>query len=207
MTNPQASTTPLQPADLFAHLIITYLTPMFLAATGGDIPHARIAATQAVKAYTAGNPIDLLSFAQVIAFGLATLDSLNRSMAEDLPVALVLRLRGNAVSLGRIADRCRRALPAVPSDDAADRPVRPFDPEAERQREAAVMSNIARAEQRLFEATANTRVPQRPITPAPTSPLASTSANPVEKMLQAARDSQRRVGQPGFPISGNGIPP
>ena len=101
------------------HLIITYLTPMFLATAGGDVQYARMAATEAVKAYKAREHVDLLYIAQIIAFGLAILDSLNRSMADDLSVTQVLRLRSNAASLSRAAERCQRVLRDAPLDDAA----------------------------------------------------------------------------------------
>jgi hypothetical protein len=198
MTNPQPSTTLPHPADVFTHLIVTYLTPMFLATTGGDIQYARSAATEAVNAYAARDPIDLLSIAQIIAFGLAILDSLNRSMAEDLPIALVLRLRGNAVSLGRIAERCRRALRDPPSSDTeADHPSPKFDPEAERQREAAVFANIARTEQRLAEVTASARTPRQPAAPTTPKPHPTPKAeHPIQDMLQACF-AHRHVAQPG----------
>jgi hypothetical protein len=201
MTNPQTGTTLLHPADVFTHLIITYLTPMFLATTGGDLQYARMAATEAVNAYAAREPIDLLSIAQIIAFGLAILDSLNRSMADNLPIALVLRLRGNAVSLGRVAERCRRALPDPSSSDtAASHPSPQFDPEAERQREAAVLANIARAEQRLAEVTASApRQPAVPTTPKPHP--APKAEHPIQDMPQAACNAQRRVAQPGPAVS------
>jgi hypothetical protein len=206
MTNPQASTTLHHPADVFTHLIITYLTPMFLAATGGDIQYARMAAAEALSAYAANEPIALLSIAQVIAFGLAILDSLNRSMAENLPTALVLRLRSNAVSLGRVAERCHRALAAAPSSDAADRPIPEFDPKAERQREEAALAGLARAEQRLAEVTASARPTPRTTAPVQRSHLAPKAATLIQQM-QATRDSRGRALQPGSAASRAGIPP
>ena len=105
------------------HLIITYLTPMFLATAGGDVQYARMAATEAVKAYKAHEHVDLLYIAQIIAFGLAILDSLNRSMADNLSVTQVLRLRSNAASLSRAAERCQRVLRDAPLD--TPRPIIP----------------------------------------------------------------------------------
>jgi hypothetical protein len=206
MTNPQASTTLLHPADVFTHLIITYLTPMFLATTGGDIQYARMAATEAVNAYAAHEPIDLLSIAQVIAFGLAILDSLNRSMAENLPAALVLRLRSNAVSLGRIAEHCHRALAAAPSSDAADRRIPEFDPKAERQREEAALAGLARGEQCLAEVTASARPTHRTTARVQTSHLAPKAATLIQQM-QAIRDSGGRALQSASATSRAGIPP
>ena len=198
MTNPQPNNTPLNPAEVFMHLIITYLTPMFLATAGGDVQYARMAATEAVKAYKAREHVDLLYIAQIIAFGLAILDSLNRSMADNLSVTQVLRLRSNAASLSRAAERCQRVLRDAPLDDAASYyPSPEFDPEAERQSEEAVFADIAAAEQRLAEVTAPARTPQRPSSPTPhPTPKAQ---NPMQEMLQAARNAQRRIPDPNFP--------
>ena len=198
MTNPQANTTPLNPAEVFMHLIITYLTPMFLATAGGDVQHARMAATEAVKAYTAREPVDLLYIAQIIAFGLAILDSLNRSMADNLSVTQVLRLRTNAASLSRAAERCRQVLREPPPEDAAPYyPTPEFDPEAERLSEEAIFAEIAAAERRLSQVTAPARTPQRPSSPTPRpTPRAH---NPMQEMLQAARNPQRRIPDPNFP--------
>ena len=45
--------------------------------------------------------MDLLLIGQMIALGLATLSSVSLSMAENIPISLILRLRGSAVSLHR----------------------------------------------------------------------------------------------------------
>ena len=72
-----------------------------------------------------------------------------------------------------------------------------FDPEAERLNEEAVFADIAAAEQRLAEVTAPARTPQRPSTPTPhPTPRA---LNPMQEMLQAARNAQRRTPDPNFP--------
>jgi hypothetical protein len=198
MTNPKPTNTPLNPAEVFMHLIITYLTPMFLATAGGDVQYARMAATEAVKAYKAREHGDLLYIAQIIAFGLAILDSLNRSMADNLSVTQVLRLRSNAASLSRAAERCNRVLRDAPLDDAALYGSLPdFDPETERQREEAVFADIAAAEQRLSEVTAPARAQQRPSSP--TTHPTPRAHNPMQEMLQAARNPQRRIPDPTFP--------
>ena len=72
---------------------------MFLTVTGGDLDQARAAAIATVCACTARHPMDLLLIGQMIALGLATLGSVSLSMAENIPISLILRLRGNAVSL------------------------------------------------------------------------------------------------------------
>ena len=207
MTNPQASTTLLHPADVFTHLIITYLTPMFLATTGGDIQYARMAATEAVNAYAARDPIDLLSIAQIIAFGLAILNSLSRSMAENLPIALVLRLRGNAVSLGRAAERCRRALPDPPSSDRRGRS--PLPQIRPRSRTPARGSRLRQHRPRRATPRRGNRQRPRPAQPAaPTTPKphpAPKAEPPIQDMLQACI-AHRRVAQPAPTFSAAGTP-
>ncbi|HEY4040227.1 MAG TPA: hypothetical protein VGM32_00105, partial [Rhodopila sp.] len=97
--------------SVLLNLIITFLTPMLLTTTGGDREQARSAALQTVSAYAARNPAELLLVGQSIALGIAMLSSVSLSMAENIPINLILRLRANAVSLHRAAERCRRALP------------------------------------------------------------------------------------------------
>lgn len=101
---------PIHPSDILLNLIVIFLAPMFLGASGGDIGFARLAAIETVNAYTARNNMDLVSVAQIIAFGLTALGSLSLSMADNLSVSMTLRLRGNAVSLNRASEQTRRAL-------------------------------------------------------------------------------------------------
>jgi hypothetical protein len=144
MTNSTAS-------KIIVDLVVTYLTAMFLPSTAGNVEHARIAAAASVNAYGARDPGDLIPIAQIIALGLAMLDSLDRSMEENLPVSLVLRLRGNAASLGRLAEQCRRALPTT---DTPSHRTPTIDPETERRIEEKTLASLARAEQRLAQVQA-----------------------------------------------------
>jgi hypothetical protein len=107
------------PSDAFMNLIVTVLTPMFLAAASGNLNQARAAAIQTVNAYTGRDAASLLLIAQSIAFSLAVLSSISLSMAESIPIVLILRLRGNAASLHRAGDKCRRAL-AETAPETAD---------------------------------------------------------------------------------------
>jgi hypothetical protein len=88
--------------------------------------------------------------AQIIAFGIAILDSLNRSIEADLPIAQILRLRANAASLGRLAEQFRRALPAAVTEP---RPAPATDPETERLHVANTRADLARAQQRVLQAS------------------------------------------------------
>jgi hypothetical protein len=105
-----APDTAFHPVDVLLHVIATFLAPMFLTASGGDIAFARMAALETVNAYRVRGPADLIPIAQMIAFGLAALGSLSLSMADDLSLGMTLRLRGNANACDRSAERNRRAL-------------------------------------------------------------------------------------------------
>jgi hypothetical protein len=101
---------PLQPAEILINLIVTLLTPMFLTGAGGDLTYARMAAFETIQAYRAETNADLIVAAKIIAFGLAALGSLCLSMADDLPISMVLRLRANANACSRSEEKNRRAL-------------------------------------------------------------------------------------------------
>jgi hypothetical protein len=186
MTNTE--TTPLRATDVFMHLIVTFLTPMFLAAAGGDPAVARAAATETVNAHCARNLADLLPIAQVIAFGLAVLGSLSLSMAEDLSIPLILRLRGNAATLNRGAEQCRRVLRDPSVRDTTPYWLAPdFDPEAERAQEEAVIANVLRATQRVAEV--NARTTTKPAASPP--PVAATPAAPVKPPLPTVQPAHK----------------
>jgi hypothetical protein len=96
--------------SLSMNLVIAFLTPMLLAAAGGDRDQAAAMAVETVNAYNARNPADLLLAGEGIALGLGVLSSMGLSMAENIPINQILRLRTNAASLHRAADQCRRAV-------------------------------------------------------------------------------------------------
>jgi hypothetical protein len=98
------------PTEFLMELIVALLAPMFLSTANGDITYARVAASETVNAYRAQTCSDLLTIAQIIAFGLAALGSLSLSMADDLSPSMTLRLRANAISANRAAEQCHRAL-------------------------------------------------------------------------------------------------
>ena len=134
--NPVAS---IQPGDVLLHLIVLLLAPLFLEAGGGDVNFARLAALETVGAYRARNNADLIAIAQIIAYGLASLGSLGLSMADDLSLSMILRLRGNANALNRSAEQNRRALrqplrepdnlPQVGTPEAEPAGAGPFNPD------------------------------------------------------------------------------
>ena len=156
------------PGDLLLTLIVALLAPLFLTASNGDIAFARLAAIQTVSAYRARSQADLITIAQIVACGLAALGSLGLSMADNLSIPMVLRLRGNAVALNRVVDQNRKAL-AV--SEAAE-PATPPDPVYE----ATVQANVAAAQKLTAQAMADLRKPEPTAAPRrPTPPQAHTS--------------------------------
>src|SRR5689334_19131933 len=105
---PASADLPDPSADPLMMIVIAFLAPMFLWV--GDIALARAAAFETLNAYRITSHRSLITAAKVIAFELAALCSLSQSMAEDVSIPLALRLRSNANSMDRAADRNRRAL-------------------------------------------------------------------------------------------------
>jgi BolA protein len=152
-------------ADILVHLLVTLLVPMFLEAAGGELYYARMAALETVTAYRARTQADLIAIAQIVAFGLAAVASLSLSLADEMPVTMALRLRGNANGLSRSAEQNRRALAKSQADrtvanmlamadlpgpqDAADQ----IDPDYE----AAAIARVADAQRVVAEAQARLR--------------------------------------------------
>jgi hypothetical protein len=106
-------------------LIITLLTPMFLFTAVGNLTHARAAAAETLASYRVETGHDLITVAKIIAFGLATIGSLSRSMDDDLTLNQILRLRSNANATDRSEHRNRQALEKSRTSQAADRPDAP----------------------------------------------------------------------------------
>jgi hypothetical protein len=158
-TEPPAETTPVHPADILMHLIIAFLAPMFLTASGGDIRFARMAALETVNAYRARNQIDLMAIAQIIACSLSALGSLSLAMADDISLSMTLRLRGNAVALNRAIEQNRRALAQTPEPH----------PEDQAEYEARVAAEVAAAQQlsRTRNAAEDQQTTETPPPPAP----------------------------------------
>jgi hypothetical protein len=190
------------PADVFMHLVVTSLAPIFLAATGGNLDDARAAAIATINAYNPRNQADLLPIAQILAFGLAALGSISLSMAGNIPFPLILRLRGNATSLNRAAEQCRRALRETPAPDAAARaaPTAPSAApccppefsEAERRIEEAVIAEVARTQQRLVDYQASFDAAERQPTQAAAPATAAMAAPVLQDPAMEAIVAQRR---------------
>ena len=147
----QASQPTPQPTytETLLNLLITLLTPMFVLASNGDIQHARLAAAHTLNEYRAQTHADLLSVAQIIAFGLAALGSLSLSMTGTLSVSMTLRLRANAAACSRAAEQHQRTR-AKSTPAAAPDPVPDTIPD--RINEADLIASVAAIQQRTSEA-------------------------------------------------------
>ena len=188
------------PSALLMNLITVLLAPMFLGVSEGDVSLARMAAVETVNAYQARNHADLIAIAQIIAFGLAALGSLSLSMADEISLAMTLRLRGNANACSRSAEQNRRAFkenydgdvkpyypvmaspleapPPVAEDEALSHPDAFLSP-------AAAQGLAAEAQARLRTAESFMQTAQQ----TPNQPPADITAsilprNPVEKRNQ-----------------------
>jgi hypothetical protein len=159
-----------------ANLILALLAPMFLWSTAGDIRLAYKAAAETVNEYRIANRLSLFTIAKIIAFDIATLSSLSQSMYEDVDMVLALRLRGNANSLDRSAERARRTLEQA-SPAAAT--VVPDD---------AVDAAIAEAERMVRQAKArlNANAPEPEARPNAASAPAAAATRTQAELRQAA---------------------
>jgi hypothetical protein len=161
---------------------------------------ARRAALETVNAYRIRDQADLLTVAQIVAFGLAALGSLSLSMLDDLTLSMTLRLRGNANACSRSAELNRRARspsPAGPARQAAPAiAAKPASPLAQAVRQpvdeaalvaevAAVRRQVAAVQARMLEqrnATVEAAAPASPLTPSPVatpSVAAPITTNPI----------------------------
>ncbi len=100
----------IDPTDVLTERVVNLLTPAFLDPAKGDEDLARAAAFKALCDYYDNTPGDLLSIAQTILFGLATIEATGRSLAPDVSDATFLRLTGRANALARSEARARKAM-------------------------------------------------------------------------------------------------
>lgn len=99
---------PQTPSPL-TQVMLSFLTPLMLAAGLTDTALARRAAQEAIAACPSGAP--LTASAQAIGFAMAALDSLRLAAAPDVAVTTKLRLRGNANALNRSSQRSAGSQP------------------------------------------------------------------------------------------------
>ena len=87
-------------------------------------------------------------------------------MNEGLSTALVLRLRGNAASLHRAAEKSRAILQAPIAQETA--------PDLDPEQEQALIADLARTKRRIAEANAIAPKPAPTATPPASTPKAAT---------------------------------
>ena len=203
------------------NLIATLLAPMFLGVTGGDVAMARMMAIQTVSAQRVSSLTDLLAVAQIVAYGIAALGSLSLSMDDDLSLAMVLRLRGNANACTRSAEQNRRAIrndrheEPLPRDQPMPEPemheVEPWPETTENDGPAGLMDDTvteilaAEAAERLVQCAEKTtdlaRVPHPvPIRDAAVpSPAADKRHNEMWAIAMVNEASEITASIPGLP--------
>jgi hypothetical protein len=194
---------------ILMNLIVALLTPMIVTATGGDRAQAKETAIQTINAYAARNPAELLLVGQSIALGIAMLSSVSLSMAENIPISLILRLRANAVSLHRAAERCRRALPQPDPDYSAPAPEVPLS-DAELAEEQRAIAGIAQSRRHVADFQASFAKPQStPETPRATmqAAMAALAAESERRIAQAAAEADAAMKANGAPIPPKGSAP
>lgn len=110
LAEPQPATVTHWPSSggFAMNMIVTLLAPIFLGMVGGDIGLARMAAAETLEDYRLRTQLDPIAVGQIVLNGLAALDSVSRSMADDLSLEMVLRLRCNGIGLNRVAEQNRR---------------------------------------------------------------------------------------------------
>jgi hypothetical protein len=171
---PSSADPSCQPAGPLVSIVIAFLAPMFLWV--GDIALARAAALETLNAYRVSSHRSLITAAKIIAFELAALSSLSQSMAEDISVPLALRLRGNANSLDRAAERNRQALEHEQRAAAMAAETAHFTEEA--------AAAVAQAQKAVRDAKARARAMPAPTIPAPASaPIAASVPTPPDRAL------------------------
>nr|WP_294502730.1 hypothetical protein [uncultured Rhodopila sp.] len=167
-------------------LIVALLTPLFIEAAGADIAIARTAARETIAAYRVQNHASLILVGRIIAFGLTALGSLSLSMADELTIAMIIRLRSNANALNRSADRCERMLQETRAAGLAPEPGGGFD-------EVEVRAAVAAAQRRAAEAV------RPPPEPRPAPPIADQAPAPkAEPAPMAKAEPAKHDPYPGM---------
>lgn len=102
------------PFECTFQTIIGFLLPFFLVGAAGDPGLAGAAIVELIEAYGAATVKELDLAGRIIGFSTVAMDSLRLSMSDpDMPDAKILRYRGNAVALSRMAEQCRTVLDAM----------------------------------------------------------------------------------------------
>jgi hypothetical protein len=168
------------PNEILMTLIVVLLTPMFLAASGGDIQSARFAAFATIQNHRTEDDAELVTVAKMIAFGLAALSALSLALTEDIGASMLIRLQASATACDRAEHRNRRVL-----QEKRRAPPPPPEPDPPPVEQADV---IARAEQAAALARQANQQPPEPAPQQAPQPQAQqpAPAQPVQQMNRAA---------------------
>lgn len=101
----------------FLEAIISFLMPYFIG-DAVDIAAARSEIIETLAAYATRTRAEMLKAAQIIAFGMSTLDTLAEAKAADLSPSLRIRFRGCANNLNRSANQHQESLDRLLARDA-----------------------------------------------------------------------------------------
>jgi hypothetical protein len=122
--------------------ILAFLAPLFLDPASGDTAAARETVRALLAEHTPRTDRELRRAALIIAFDFGALDALSRSVADDLSLNQVLRLRGNANALNRASLQNQKALDALQQLEAEPEEAEPDLPAS---LEPAELASFARA--------------------------------------------------------------
>lgn len=142
MANPDSSS-----MNLAIEAACNNLMDFVIVASSDNPDKARAVIADMIRAYNPADTIELALISQIVGFGLASMDSLRRSMADpDMPDAKVLRYRTSAASLSRSAEQCRAALNALrAAANPVERPAAPTKPRTDPAGTADVQKEQAEA--------------------------------------------------------------
>lgn len=122
---------------LLLEIAYALLAPLFLEAAGGNVAFARNAAFGMIASYRATCAADLLCVVQIIAYALASLRTVMLTVAEDVPVTVVIRAINSAQRLARVEEQCRKSRQEYYGRDKPARDEPPIPTAADLMREMA----------------------------------------------------------------------
>jgi hypothetical protein len=186
---PDEADYPVRSADLPWDLIVTLLAPMFMGADVRDPSLGRLAAMETIASYGARTQVELMQIAQIIGFSLAAMDNLALAMADDVPLAMKLRLRGGATALNRAAQQNCRMLEKIRRLNPT---LEPSIGERGGMSEAEARPGALVGEERGFAADENAGT--------------ATEGDPVKDLFVRAREAGNGVENAGQPPDARPVP-
>ncbi len=180
--------------SLFPHLttvfldtIIARLVPWFLTAAGGNLDLARQTAKALLASFDAETEEEVRLAAEIASYGFGALEALGKSVDPDLPLNMVLRLRGSANAMQRSKNQCQRSLDKLRKERRlAQAAVTDVRPEAI-DRPAAI--------ERHVQAAIAAPVPSVGADPAQPEPVITLSRQQRRAVQRAVDKAQRRQAE------------